>query len=80
MKFITIPDTDGRPVLVNVEHIETVKMIDEKESLVTSVSGDTFSTTLQRDIIVGMLMKKSEDEIIEKKEPIPVNTGEKWIG
>jgi len=65
MRFITIPDIENVPILINIEHIQYIKpYIDEstgKEFLnINLTSLDVITTSIPRPILLQMLNVASD--------------------
>lgn len=71
--FVTIPDPTNIPIMVNIEHIESVTILETGELQLNMVSGNNHLTLIPRDVLVTMLMKKEE-------QPKVVTTHQEWAG
>ena len=72
MSFVTIPDIDNQPVMVNTKCIETIS-INEGVIALRMSSGDIVATNMPRQILVQMLTK------VDMK-PEVVQTSTEWAG
>ena len=83
MSFLTIPDYKNEPVMINVNHISIIRsaetMVDE---IMLPVLNITFSngkyvyTSMPREILVDLIMRKEKQEDKDKEKFIP----QRWVG
>ena len=73
--FLTIPDINNKPTLINYSNIESITFPKDNTSIIdiNFVSGKTVKTKMPRSILVEMLKS-------QKESPIMVQPTTEWAG
>lgn len=84
MKFVTIPDIENIPMLINKKHVESIIINEQGKLEVNMVSGKSYLTDIPREILVMMLMKEEKEEeqqeLKEQQKSILVQSTQEWVG
>jgi len=71
--FVTIPDIDNRPILIQTSKLKHVRILEDLTLELNFGEGDIILTNMPRQILVDMLTK-------ENSKPIPVQPSTEWAG
>jgi hypothetical protein len=77
MSFITIPDSSMLPVMIQPSTIEHIQHQEDGSTMLTFISGSYIVTTMPREALVELLMRKEKEE---RSKPVNVMSLPSFVG